>query len=148
MVLLAQVLAANDPDSGVREWGNFCQKAIGEFYKKVGYERGQKKQNFGYSSIWSYLEDRQNIAPQSAEEYGRNILSLTRTMLSSRAGRGGKPREFTEEETLELAASLRASLVSPSSREPGKAENGKLFHMGVDRGKAMHRNADIPTPWY
>lgn len=148
MVLLAQVLAANDPDTGNREWGTFCQKAIGEFYKKVGYERGQKKQNFGYSNIWSYLEDRQNIAPQSAEEYGRNILSLTRTMLSSRAGRGGKPREFTEEETLELAASLRASLVSPSSREPGKAENGKLFHMGVDRGKAMHRNADIPTPWY
>lgn len=143
MVLLVQVLSANDPDSGNRAWGSFCQEAIGEFYKKVGYERGQKKQNFGYSDIWSYLVDRQSVAPQSAEEYGRNILSLTQSMLTSRAG-----RQFTEEETLELAASLRASLVSPSSREPGKSENGKLFHMGVDRGKAMHRNADIPTPWY
>ena len=64
-------------------------------------------------------------------------------MLSSRAG-----RQVTEEETKEMAGRLRASLVSPSSREPGKLDNGKLFYMGVDRGKAMHHNAAIPTPRY
>ena len=144
MLLLVQVLAANDADDNNEEWGNFCQESIGEFYKKVSYERGRKKQNFKYSNIWSYLAERPvEGEPQTAEDYSRNILNLTQSMLSSRAG-----RQVTEEETKEMAGRLRASLVSPSSREPGKLDNGKLFYMGVDRGKAMHHNAAIPTPRY
>lgn len=143
MLLLVQVLATNDSDEVNKNWGYFCQVAVTDFYKKVGYERGSKKQNFGYPDIWSYLEDRGVLSDRSAQEFHRDLLAATQGMLSARAD-----RQVTEEETLALAGALRGSLVSPSSREPGKSENGKLFHMGVDRGKAMHRNVDIPTPWY